>query len=164
MTANIKALQKLFPATAEDVRKYTRKPKAKPLSGKSKYPMVVGEITPEIARAIRRQAGKIILEEGNNEWGFVHITKRHQREIDALSLSAEDFVEIICRKFSEIRSGKNTHIILVKDNADYAPYMAIIKLKLSVFNNEDCWSVSTATVVRRSYFKSGEKKLLWKRS
>ena len=124
-----------------------------------------GEISPEIAKTIKRQAGKIRLrigvqvegEKGN--YGERHI-ERPER-IAALKKcgyeNARDFIEHIYSSYEEIYQGQNGSLILVKSYLE-KNHVAIVKLMPSL--DGDFYDVQTGYPSR----KSGhiKKPLLWK--
>lgn len=117
-----------------------------------------GEITPQIAREIGRQAGKIRLRIGqqnndNGDYGEKHI----EREDRLLQLkiagfeNARDFIEFSCKNFDEIySSGKR--LMLTKVNGGHT---CVIELK--PLPNGDYYDVITGLICRR---KSIENKVL----
>lgn len=126
-----------------------------------------GEITPEVAKIIGRQAGKIRLETGfhNNStgqgFGESHIERKErlaqlkQNGFD----SARDFVESVSKGYDSIYKGKGTSIILCmndsgRKNVEY--------LELKPSSDGDYWSVESALISRADYLN--EKTPLWSKS
>lgn|GEM_PF-687791 len=124
-----------------------------------------GEISPDIAKQIKRQAGKIRLrigkevvgEKGN--YGQEHIARsgRMKQLKDNGYLNVRDFVEDIAGNFSAIyqRAG-NSLILYKKDRAGASIFIQLEHI------NEDFYDVKTGMITRESYVKN--KKLLWSKT
>jgi len=124
-----------------------------------------GEISPDAAKAMRRQAGKIRLRIGRQEekpgdYGEKHIERPERME--ALRLagfgSARDFVAFIAESYDAICEGKQGSLILRKKGSRHA---AIIS-RLEPAEDGDFWDVKTAYLTRKDGMKS--KKPLWERA
>jgi hypothetical protein len=67
-----------------------------------------GEITPEMGKAMRRQAGKIRLQHGvqnsnGTGWGLVHIEANHGKQISGLGFgSVQDFVAHVASSIQQV--------------------------------------------------------------
>jgi len=121
---------------------------------------VIGEISEEIAKQIKRQAGKIVLQEGNELFGKNHILLKHQSEILGLGYACvEDFVKEVAQEYSQIWEGKKASLILNKPDK----LAKLIIVKLQEGQTEDVYSVQTAGAFRTSYL-GRLKKLLWENS
>lgn len=127
-----------------------------------------GEITPEIARKIRRQAGKIRLrvgqQEGNPEdFGEKHIERdsRMRQLLSAGFTTARDFIEHVCNNFDAIYSNGRGLILAQKGEKN----SKIAMIELTPSEDRDFYDVKTALIARNTYFKdNGEKKPLWEKS
>jgi hypothetical protein len=120
-----------------------------------------GEITPEQAKIIGRQAGKIRLREGDETFGRVHIERRHGDQIRGLGFdSIERFVSTIARSFNAIyrHAGEGRALDVVLKDAQRG--MLIVQLEPSA--DGDFYDVKTATPIRSDQFKN--KKPLWERA
>lgn len=128
-----------------------------------------GEISPELVKQIRRQAGKIRLRVGqqNNMQG--DFGERHIERPERLSqlkgagfLNARDFVESICNNFDEIYSS-GTRLMLT---GVCSGYTCIIELK--AVENDEFYDVITAMITRRKSIlnKAAKQKirLLWQKA
>lgn len=126
-------------------------------SGKKDF----GEITPEISREIKRQAGKIRLRIGienktkdknNPNYGEKHINRglRLKNMNDVGFKNARDFVEYICANISYIfNNGKS--LIVVREKGEF-PYAAYIELVPS--SDGDFYDVKTASPLRKDWYKN----------
>lgn len=118
-----------------------------------------GEITPEMGKAMRRQAGKIRLRRGDETQGLVHIENRHAKDFAALGFnSAQDFVSQVASGFTKIYKGRGAALDVVLD--DQARGMLIVSLEPSA--DGDFYDIKTATPIRRDQFKNEEP--LWDRA
>lgn len=130
-----------------------------------------GEITPEIAKVIKRQAGKIRLRIGeehgnqsNNNYGEVHIERDSRlKQLKAAGFeSARDFIEYVCKNFDRIYDNGMGLILAVRGEKNSK--IAMIQLTPSPDNNY--YDVKTGLVARNTYFKDKakdgeEKRPLW---
>ena len=118
-----------------------------------------GEITPEMGKTMRRQAGKIRLRQGNEAWGLTHIENRHGKDFAALGFkSARDFVSQVASGFTKIYKGRGAALDVVLD--EQARGMLIVSLEPSV--DGDFYDIKTATPIRRDQFKNETP--LWERA
>ena len=118
-----------------------------------------GEITPEMGKAMRRQAGKIRLRRGDETQGLVHIEARHAKDFASLGFeSAQHFVAQVAKGFTKIYKGRGAALDVVLD--DQARGMLIVSLEPSV--DGDFYDIKTATPIRRDQFKNEEP--LWERA
>lgn len=126
-----------------------------------------GEITPEIAKVIRRQSGKIRLETGfhndstGDGFGEAHIERESRiKQLKQNGFdSARDFVETVSSRFDSIYKGKGVSIILSMRNSKNRN-IEFVELKPS--SDGDYWSVSSALVAHEGYLKN--KTPLWIKS
>ena len=124
-----------------------------------------GEISPEIAREIRRQAGKIRLrigvQEANSERGYGerHIERpKRIREMRLLGFAnARDFVAYIAGNYDAIYEGDSGSLILYKKGVHHTEIIA----RLEPSGDGDFWDVKTAYIIRKDSKRN--KKPLWDR-
>ena len=122
-----------------------------------------GEIPPEIAQIIKRQAGKIRLRIGKQEQDKGNYGERHIERPDRIRQlrdngyeNARDFVYDIASNYTAIYCGESGRLTL---------YRKMDKKGLSLFvelvpsPKDDFYDVKTAMVTRDTYFKN--KKPLW---
>ena len=124
-----------------------------------------GEITPEIAQQIRRQAGKIRLRIGEQEahsergYGEKHIER--PKRINELKLlgfnNARDFVAYIAKNYDAIYEESGSTLVLYKKGEHHT----VIISRLETLNNDDFWDVKTAYITRKDSKRN--KKPLWER-
>ncbi|MCL2190575.1 MAG: hypothetical protein FWB79_01125 [Treponema sp.] len=125
-----------------------------------------GEISPEISKVIRRQAGKIRLRIGEQEsggergYGERHIERpRRMKEIKLVGFdSARDFVAYIAESYDAIYEGKQGALILHKKGHRHASIVS----RLEPSECGDFWDVKTAYLTRKDGRKN--KKPLWERT
>ncbi len=125
-----------------------------------------GEIPPDVAKIIKRQAGKIRLRIGVQidgsigNYGEMHIERPERKEaLQKCGYStARDFIEDTCQNYDAIYQGQNSSLILVKSYTD-KNHIAIVKLAPST--NGDFYDVQTGYPARKS--GKNKKPLLWKR-
>jgi hypothetical protein len=122
-----------------------------------------GEISPEIAREIRRQAGKIRLRIGIHEgrrgdFGEKHIerTERLKQLQDNGYENARDLVQDIAVSFNAIFKGDGSRLILAKQGTitDTSIFLELIPVQ-----GEEFYDVKTGLIARKNYFKN--KTPLW---
>jgi hypothetical protein len=125
-----------------------------------------GEISPEIARKIRRQAGKIRLRIGeqdvNSERGYgeKHIERpKRIKELKLLGFThARDFVAYIAEAYDAIYAENNGSLGLYKRGAHHTEIIS----RLEPSEDGDFWDVKTAYITRKDRKKN--KKPLWERA
>lgn len=109
-----------------------------------------GEITPEISKHIRRQAGVIKLQAGiespSEKYGVAHIEAGHKKEIEALGLSIPEFVAKATQKPDEIRQGKGGALLLVKQITTKPALGKLVFVRLKPSGKGDFYRVETAFV------------------
>jgi len=122
-----------------------------------------GEISTEIARQIRRQAGKIRLRVGIHEgkrgdFGEKHIERpeRLKQLRDNGYENARDLVQAVAASFNAIFKGNGSRLILAKQGAITD---ASIFLELTPVEGEEFYDVKTGLIARKNYFKN--KTPLW---
>ncbi|MFI3187481.1 MAG: hypothetical protein QX198_16025, partial [Methylococcaceae bacterium] len=101
-----------------------------------------GEITPDIAKDIKRQPGKIKLQVGehlgkNKGYGIIHIKEGHPEIKNPI-----EFVQEVVSNFSEIWKTKNGRLILIKRGGDKTGDVSVVQLLPD--NEEDFYSVVTS--------------------
>ena len=115
----------------------------------------VGRITLPIARKAHVKCADIMIDNRHIE----HINKKHKVELEALGISAMDFVKIIATTFGEIRQAPNDALDLVTTNSEGRKFVAVVTLNYNY--KKQFWEIRTAIPVRTAVIKS--RKLLWKR-
>jgi hypothetical protein len=122
-----------------------------------------GEISPEIAGQIRRQAGKIRLRVGKHEgktgdYGEKHIERpeRLRQLIENGYQNARDLVQDVTTSFDAIFKGDGPRLILSKRGTvtDITIFVELIPA-----TDGDFYDVKTGLISRRNYFK--KKTPLW---
>jgi hypothetical protein len=124
-----------------------------------------GEISTEIARQIRRQAGKIRLrigeQETNSEQGYgeKHIERpKRLKELILLGFdNARDFVAYISENYDVIYEGEKGSLILYKKGEHHTEIIT----RLEPSEDGDFWDVKTAYITRKDSKRN--KKPLWER-
>jgi len=124
-----------------------------------------GEISPEIAREIRRQAGKIRLRIGvqdgtPGDYGEKHIErKKRLQELRSNGYhNARDFVQNVAGGYTAIFGGKGGRLTLYK-NEGKKGIALFVKLMPAV--SGDFYDVKTGMVTRDTYYNN--KKPLWEK-
>ena len=124
-----------------------------------------GEISPEIAKIIKRESGKIRLEIGFQKdgrgYGEVHIERpdRLKQLKDNGFDNARDYIEFVVNDFDAIYQGKSRNIILAKlgKNAN----IAFLSLKQNEQDKDVYWTVESAFISRKDYLNG--KTQLWRK-
>ncbi len=126
-----------------------------------------GEITPEMGKAMRRQAGKIRLTQGvqNSDGtghGLVHIEANHGAQIRKAGFkSVQDFVSHVASGFNEIlqaAKGKQLLVAVTDGRRD------VMFVQLDAADDGDFYRVNTAFPASRDYLEKQESKgakVLW---
>jgi hypothetical protein len=124
-----------------------------------------GEISPEIAKEIRRQAGKIRLrvgeESGNSgDYGEKHIERMERmQELRSNGYeNARDFVQDVAQNYTVIYPGERGRLTLYK-KVDKKGGSLFVKLMPSL--EGDFYDVKTGMISRDTYYKN--KKPLWEK-
>ena len=118
----------------------------------------LGEITPDIAAAVGRDAAPIRLPEGNDAYGERHIEARHGTQIRTAGYrDAAELVADVANGFAEIYQARDGRLLLAKPNGRVR--IAVVELRPSADGSH--WTVTTAGLYRPSYFRNQE--LLWRR-
>lgn len=118
-----------------------------------------GEITPEMGKAMRRQAGKIRLRRGDETQGLVHIAERHLDQFKKRGFeSVPDFVASVAKSFTAIykRDGAALDVVL----EDGSRGRLVVQLEMAA--DGDFYDVKTASPIREDQFKNREP--LWERA
>ncbi|MCK6392065.1 hypothetical protein [Zoogloea sp.] len=125
-----------------------------------------GEITPEMAQAMRRQAGKIRLQHGvQNEngtgWGLAHIEANHGNQIrNAGFTSVEAFVSFVARNFNEVLQATNRQMLV----AISGTRQDVMFVQLEPADGGDYYRINTAFPASRDYLAKQQRKgmkVLW---
>jgi len=121
-----------------------------------------GEISPEIAREIRRQAGKIRLRIGVQEGERGNYGERHIKRPDRLQQlrnngykNARDFVQDVAKNFCSIYAGRGSRLILHKKGDNDT----MIYVELTPSKEDDFYDVKTGMITRKNFMN--KKKPLW---
>ena len=125
----------------------------------------LGQITPDISKAIRREGGPIRLPEGKpgsrarGGFGEKQIESKSGADIRAYGYSdAASFASDIASNYRQIFEGEAGQLYLVKPNG--GSKVAVIKLKPTGEGQDGSyWEIQSATIERPDYMKG--KKLLW---
>lgn len=126
-----------------------------------------GEITPEVAKIIRRQAGKIRLRIGEEHgkaskenYGEKHIEREERmKQIRAAGFdNARDFVEYVCNDFDAIYNN-GLGLIIARNNGNNN---AVAYIQIMPSEDGDFYDVKTATPARLDFKKNI--KPLWSKS
>ncbi len=121
----------------------------------------VGEIDVKTATELKRQAGDIVLEQGDQNFGQIHIELRHGDQIRQAGYeNVETFVEKVAQDYEQIRKGRQPTLILACETENEATHEAIF-VKLT---QDDEYSVQTGGIFRKDYIEHEKRKLLWERS
>jgi hypothetical protein len=124
-----------------------------------------GEISPQIAQKIRRQAGKIRLRIGKQEGERGNYGEKHIERTDRLKQlqnngyeNARDFVQDVARNYDYIYPGERTRLILYKKGEKDT----MIYIELTPFEGDEFYDVKTGMITRKDFIT--KKKPLWERS
>jgi len=125
-----------------------------------------GEISPEIARQIRRQAGKIRLRAGEQEtksergYGEKHIERpKRIKEIKLLGFdNARDFVAYIPENYDAIYKGNKASLVIYKKGEHHTEIIC----RLEPLEDDAFWDIKTAYITRKDSKRN--KKPLWERA
>jgi len=125
-----------------------------------------GEISPEIAREIRRQAGKIRLRIGvqdgtPRDFGEKHIERKERlKELQSNGYqNARDFVQNVASGYTAIYGGPSGRLTLYKNEGKKGISLFV---ELIPSRDGDFYDVKTGLVTRGTYYKN--KKPLWERT
>jgi len=121
-----------------------------------------GEISPEIAQHIRRQAGKIRLRIGKQEGERDNYGEKHIERPDRLKQlrdndydNARDFVQDVAENFTAIYAGKVSRLVLYKKGKNDT----MIYVELTPSKEGDFYDVKTGLITRKDFMNN--KKPLW---
>ncbi|MDR0321122.1 MAG: hypothetical protein LBI28_06440 [Treponema sp.] len=116
-----------------------------------------GEITPEIAKEIRRQAGKIRLRMGKQEgekdnYGEKHIERpdRLQQLRDNGYENARDLVQDVAKNFHSIYAGRGSRLILYKKGKNDV----MLYVELTPSEDSDFYDVKTGLITRKDFMNN----------
>ncbi|MCE1249261.1 MAG: hypothetical protein LWW82_00845, partial [Comamonadaceae bacterium] len=121
-----------------------------------------GEITPEMGQAIRRQAGKIRLQQGNERFGLTHIESRHGEEIrNAGFASVQEFVADIAKNIDQVWKPDATSQLVALHVVKNDRVM-FVQLQSESSGGQDFYTVNTAFPSRAGYVANKKNwKMLW---
>jgi len=124
-----------------------------------------GEIPPEIARTIRRQAGKIRLRIGEQKSERGNYGEKHIERPDRLQQlrnngyeNARDFVQDVAGRYTAIYGGASGRLTLYKNEGKKGISLFV---ELMPSKDEDFYDVKTGMVTRDTYYTN--KKPLWEK-
>lgn len=126
-----------------------------------------GEITPEMSKAMRRQAGAIRLQQGvqnpdGTGYGLRHIEANHGQQIRNAGFdSVEDFVAHISHNFNEVLQAAKGSQLLAAVSTGRRDVMFV---QLEAAQDGDFYRVNTAFPASRDYLEKQEgkgAKILW---
>ena len=122
-----------------------------------------GEITPEIAQEIRKQAGMIRLRIGRHERKPGDFGEKHIERLERIKQlnnsgyeNARDMVQDVAFSFDVIFKENGPRLILSKQGI---VTNTIIFVELTSISGEDFYDVKTGFIARKNYFKN--KTPLW---
>lgn len=120
-----------------------------------------GEITPEQGAAMRRQAGKIRLERGDDTYGEQHIELRHGKDIRALGFSSvSEFVADIAAHVDQIWKPDATAQLVAIHQVSNDRVM-FVELRPAKDSTGDFYTVRSAFPARAGFVKNKGWDLLW---
>jgi len=124
-----------------------------------------GEISHEIAKIIKRQAGKIRLRIGRQERDKDNFGEKHIERPDRLHQlqkngyeNARDLVQDAANGYTAIYSGKNGRLTLYKKTEKRGIALFVM---LMTSSEDDFYDVKTGMITRDTYYKN--KKPLWEK-
>lgn len=137
-------------------RKKTTDEEAKTLEDKE-----VGSINLNISQAIKRQSGKVVLTDGNENFGRVHIETRHGEQLKNLGYTVDSFVSEVGKDYNAIYKAGAGQLVLAKRNGkDH-----IMFVRLTPSESGDYYRVNTALAVEKrrlsQHVKKNRMELLW---
>lgn len=124
-----------------------------------------GEITKEMAEAIKRESGKIRFEIGfqknGHGYGEAHIERPDRlRQLRENGFgNARDYIEFVAKDFDAIYQGKGSNIILLKTRE--SSNVAFLSIKQNEKDKDIYWTVESAFIARKDYLKG--KSPLWEK-
>lgn len=118
-----------------------------------------GEISPEMARAMRRQPGKIRLERGDDTYGERHIELRHGKDIRGVGFdSVAAFVADAVQKIDAVWKPSRTSQLVVVEAEENGK---VVFIELKPATDGDYYTVNTAFPTPRAYAEKKEHKEGW---
>lgn len=118
-----------------------------------------GAITPDMAKAMRRQAGPIRLQYGDESFGLRHIEERHGAQIRGEGFaSVEAFVAEVAGNIDQVWKPQATTQLIAVEQADRDRLMFI---QLQPADDGDYYTVRTAFPARKDYAGRKGWELLW---
>ncbi len=120
-----------------------------------------GEVTPEMGRAMRRQAGAIRLQQGvqnadGSGYGLAHIEANHGKQIRSAGfVSVPAFVAHIAGNFNELLQASKGSQLLVAVSTGRRDVMFV---QMEATEDEDFYRVNTAFPASRDYLEKQERK------
>lgn len=115
----------------------------------------VGKINIKIAKSAKIKSANVYITPNN----FKHIQNEHGLQIEHVGFSVYDYIEIVLKKFNQIRRGTgDSYLLIVFD--EKTSHAAAIQLNLSTEDN--FWEVKTAMPMRTSGVI--KKPLVWQKN
>lgn len=120
-----------------------------------------GEITPDMAKAMKRQAGKIRLERGDDSYGEQHIERRHGDDIRAMGFdNVAAFVADIAKNIDQIWKPETTAQLVAIHQVGNDRVM-FVELRPARDGAGDYYTVRSAFPARQGFVKNKGWKMLW---
>lgn len=114
-----------------------------------------GEITNDIGKNIRRQAGSIRLREGSSAEGRRHIMERHGNDILRLGYAGvAEFVFDVASNFDAIYQGDGTTLVIAKLDKPFGKMNVVLELQKNSSGDVEFYDVKNATPIRADQFKN----------
>lgn len=118
-----------------------------------------GEITPDMANAMRRQAGKIRLERGNDDYGLRHIELRHGADIKGIGFdSVAAFVAEAVQHVHAIWKPSKTSQLVVVEAEEHGK---VVFIELKPTGDGEFYTVNSAFPVPVRYVEKKKRKEGW---
>ncbi|MDR0714800.1 MAG: hypothetical protein LBF89_11180 [Bacteroidales bacterium] len=111
----------------------------------------IGRLSMPVAKAIRRKAAYIYIDENHLQ----HIFINHCKELSALGFDALTFVKLVVTNYNRIYRGAGNSLLLVIYNGN--PKVTAIELNIAL--KKGFYEVKTATVMSKIFLQ--KKELLW---
>ena len=116
----------------------------------------IGRINMTIARKARIKAGDIVVHPNY----IRHVNLSHAKELEALGISAIDYISIIANNFNQIRKGTDGSILLVVKNNQKNDVLAAQLTSLIDDKGKYIWEIHTSQP-RNRFSKNQE--IIWEK-
>ena len=118
-----------------------------------------GEITPAMAESMKRQAGKIRLERGDDSYGEQHIELRHGKDIRGVGFkSVAEFVSEALQNISAIWKPSKTSQLVVVEAIEHGK---VVFVELKPSDSGDYYTVNSAFPTPANYAEKKGKSAGW---